>query len=378
MKKYSIPLVLLGMILTVFLLLLIISSYSPKVLIGENILAKVTLDGKVISNFPTEGDYEVDVNCENAIGKWIPDKWILTVENITGNVTCIINFKTNPKKLLAIVEENGTTKADGIRYSGKTPKNYVLFNGDIYRIIGSIPTKLSDGTTKNLVKIMRDESLYGLAFDAVASTFTGVWANSTLYTHLNTHFYASTKENLNGQNSVGCKAHISPYDYATSRCNYTNTGILSTSYYGQMVEQVYWNTGVSSELVTVAEVYDNEVLSQTVLGYIGIMNISDYGYATSETYHNVTLNNYGTKEISSANWIYNGSYEWTITEASNVSQCTTSHNAKCTALRVGVMGDVNVGLTNNGVQVRPVLHLKDSVYVVSGEGTEENPYIIGM
>ena len=99
--------------------------------------------------------------------------------------------------------------------------------------------------------------------------------------------------------------------------------------------------------------YDKEKTSQTSTTLkIGLMYTSDYGYA---------MNN-GPKN----NWLFTKGYEWTMTASS-------SSNPVIVAFSGGLGDNSNA---YNGYAVRPVLYLKSNVYVISGDGSEGNPYKI--
>jgi len=367
MKKRNVIVIVTIMIILIFTLICLIVPSLPKtVLVNDGILATVIVDGETKESFPEEGAYNVLVSCVNATGYWNPEDWVLVIEDITGNVKCNIDFESGKKTLTDVVEKETTTNANGNRYSGKNPNNYIWFNNAMWRIIGSIPTKMEDGSIQNLVKIIKNESINGLAYDG-DDNYTGAWGHEvTLYNLLNTHFYADTKEALNGQASTDCTAYAVS---GVSNCDYREIGILSKSYYGKMVENVYWNTGASDNEITAELAYNNEIANQTVLGKVGLMNISDYGYAADSAYHASLLTSYNTKEVTSTNWLYNGAYEWSLT------QYSLEEGA---ALRVGLSGASDIGYTLNGLQMRPVVYLAPEVYIVNGIGTEDSPYRIGM
>ena len=133
-----------------------------------------------------------------------------------------------------------------------------------------------------------------------------------------------------------------------------------------MIKDVYWNTGAGLQSETASATYGKEILTQNVGGKIGIMNVSDYGYAT--TTHTAALSSYGS--YASTNWLYGQGYEWTITPPSSDSY---------DALYVTYDGSVYYGTASlYGCAVRPSLYLGSSVYVVSGDGTESTPYQIAM
>ena len=159
-----------------------------------------------------------------------------------------------------------------------------MFNGEKWRIIGSVPTCTSSGcaTQENLVKIIRDQSLGGYAWHTSSSELN--WNESTLYTLLNTAYYGKT----NGTEQTYCMVY---YEKAIANCDFRTKGIDPNGYYGKMIKNIYWNTGASSN-DTVSEIYVLEKETQTISGYIGLMNASDYGYASSYTRNR--LNNYSS------------------------------------------------------------------------------------
>ena len=352
---------------------------SKEYIFQDGIMLALTLDGEKITQYPEGKKYQVEINCENGKGKWLVEEWKLAVEEITGNVVCNIDFTSNPKSLINEVESKYTENINGYRYNGKNPDNYIWFNNEIWRIIGSIPTCLSAscGTdTTNLVKIIRDQTIGGIVFDAVASGYyTGPWGENSLYNLLNTHYYSSTEDGLNGQSHTGCYANYSSYAAYNSKpnCNYKSIGILSSGYYGNMVKNVYWNTGNVHPYGTPNGSYNQEKATQTIQGYIGLMNVSDYGYAASSDYYDsalATFNSnvgYGLLEITETNWLFDAGKLWTLNK-----------NSQDASGALSILGQLGSTLTNISYGVRPVVYLDPSVYIISGDGTQSNPYQIAM
>ena len=101
---------------------------------------------------------------------------------------------------------------------------------------------------------------------------------------------------------------------------------------------------------------------------IGLMYVSDYGYAASNSYWTTSVYNYYA-EAKNYNWMYMGLMEWTITPFSSVSN---------SVFNVRDFGYVTVStdLTTDGYSARPVFYLNSNVSYVSGEGTQGNPYRI--
>ena len=250
---------------------------------------------------------------------------------------------------------NGDTVTAGYRYEGKKPNNYIWFNNEMWRIIGVIPTCTASGCTtkEDLVKIIRAESIGGLKWHT--SSPNKIWSDQySLYQVLNSYYL--TKGNATGMSI--CTGT------AAADCDYRVKGI--DTYYRNMIKDVYWNTGAGLQSKTATITYGKEILTQNVGGKIGIMNASDYGYAT--TTHTAALSSYGS--YASTNWLYGQGDEWTITPYSSSSY---------SALYVYNNGYVsNNNADSNGYAVRPSLYLDSSVYVVSGDGTESTPYQIAM
>ena len=259
---------------------------------------------------------------------------------------------------------------------GKDPNNWIWFNNEMWRIIGSIPvcTSKADKTTSGicdqtteeakprLVKIIRADSIGGLGFHS--ATGSNVWGNgNTLYTLLNSTYW--------GKGKVIGQSPCLGYSGALATCNYSQIGISPSDYYGQMVEEVFMNVGaLSSTSAMINAAYTSEIGTVTKATHIGLMNASDYGYATDLAAANKTYSGIGINSLSSYeqyNWLFGaGYYEWTMTPYSSY------------VMIVYYNGNVSLNSTYSGTAVRPVLYLDSSVYIIGGDGTVTNPYIIGM
>ena len=101
-----------------FIVIIILSNDSSNkaTLSNNGVMYAVTLDGEKINEFPNKGSYKVDVNCENANGKWLYDEWKLAIENIEGtNAFCDVNFTSSSTTYLNnyITSLVGTSQGDG-------------------------------------------------------------------------------------------------------------------------------------------------------------------------------------------------------------------------------------------------------------------------
>ena len=191
----------------------------------------LTVDGNSATSFPTSGKYNVTVNCNNAKGRWNPKTWKLEITKITGTVTCDVSFNSNVTNLTTVVNNKTTRNANGKRYQGKNPNNYIWFNDELWRIIGNIPVCLTSGcaTTENRVKIIRNDSIGAIKYDESSST----WMGSNIQNLLNICY-------------LGKKSSCDSYCYsnatfAKGTCDYSSDGIDATDFYGKMVEDVYFN-----------------------------------------------------------------------------------------------------------------------------------------
>ena len=105
---------------------------------------------------------------------------------------------------------------------------------------------------------------------------------------------------------------------------------------------------------------------------IGLMYVSDYGYAASPSAWTTTLNNYdgsdtNETEIVTINWMYMGASEWSISRNSGYSD---------NAFLVRAMGYVRDNNGSANYAVRPSFNLESSITYKSGSGTKSDPILI--
>ena len=371
MKNNKRIVICISLIVIMICTLLVISN-KPKKTFGYNgSTIALLVNGKVSNTFPSKGLYQIDITCDNADGVWDIDNWKLDIKNITGNVSCNVSFTSNPKLLSNVVNTTSTSgevsgngllyKSDyGVRYKGNNPSNYIWYNGELYRIIGKTPVCTAintDNTCKTwnnngLVKIIRNDSIGCLVYNA-NTTSSSTWVGSTIQKNLNECFLGK----INSRNNTTCAAYCYSYyvyQKPVAKCDYTENGIATNDNYNNMIyDGVYWNIGVSgSQSTTGKPQYDKEKTSQTsVTLKVGLMYASDYGYAMNSSYKN--------------NWLFTKGFEWTMTAYSSSKPVYVYGNG-------GVYDDSSY----RGYAVRPVLYLKSNVYVISGDGSEGNPYKI--
>ena len=355
----------------VICMLLIVVSIISLILINKNTnktfkykgsTIALTIDGNSATSFPSSGKYNVTVNCNNAKGRWNPKTWKLEITKITGTVTCDVSFNSNVSNLTTVVNNKATRNENGKRYQGKNPDNYVWFNDELWRIIGNIPVCLTSGcaSTENRVKIIRNDSIGAIQYGS-----NSTWMGSNIQNLLNTCYLGKTSS---------CDSYC--YTRSTSAkgtCDYSSDGIDTGDFYGNMIENVYFNVGRGdSTYKTAANYYTQEIATHaTSTSKIGLMYASDWGYAI-EGFTGVLGDSGSPQSYSDKNWLFSNGHEWIMSAYSS--------SEPLYAINFGYLrgGSFSGFSAPDGASIRPVLYLKSDVYVVSGTGTKVDPYRIGM
>jgi len=251
------------------------------------------------------------------------------------------------------------------RYEGANPNNYVSFNGELWRIIGTFNANTHGKTGQELVKIIRDTSIGGLAWQ---KNNVNDWEDSmsSLKMLLNNFYYNGTNEST----ITHCNSTI------PGNCNFIKNGITNTVY-RNMIENVTWYLGGRADASATASTFYSAERGTTVYagrpisgtGYIGLMYPSDYGYSvlSNSCARMIHLGSYNTAACGGNAWLLRGDYEWTLTP--NSDDTASGFNV----YNSGYVYSNNVGL---GFSVRPVLYLKSTVKILAGNGSVATPYII--
>ncbi|MEF2663209.1 MAG: hypothetical protein U0M92_02685 [Bacilli bacterium] len=155
------------------------------------------------------------------------------------------------------------------------------------------------------------------------------------------------------------------------------TYLTSLGTIAEKIATTTWKVGGGSGSNISASVpktaYKNEVgssASTTIIDKkIGLMYVSDYGFAASPSAWTKTLGDYdGTDangtSIKTINWMYMGYNEWTISRSSDL----TNHS-----FRVHSSGFVRYDHVTSSFEVRPSFNLESSVKYVSGSGSMSDP-----
>ena len=233
------------------------------------------------------------------------------------------------------------------RYRGASPKNYVTFNNEVWRIIGVFPTDDGTGKIENRIKIIKDQSIGNKYWDTSGSNN---WARpATLNTELNTTY-------LNSLDSTS-KSMIGNTKYYLG--GYNDTPKIQKDVMYQYERKINGST------------YYNGTNPNSFIGKLGLMYASDYGYAASDECTQ-NLFDYDNATCKNNNWLYNIKVsEWILPQ--NASNSNNAFYVSSVG-NAGIYGNVS----NVQLAVRPVLYLTSSAQITGGNGTSSSPYTLGL
>ena len=251
---------------------------------------------------------------------------------------------------------------NGIRYEGKDPDNYVEYNGELWRIIGTFNgSDMNLDPNKEYTKIVRSTPLETyMAWDTGGEND---WVNSTLNAYLNGEYLSSLSTTAQGMiatyNSEYSLWHLRGIEKETS---YT---LYASGWY-----EIERNTGTSGYRGGVAGAADAAKEAA-----IGLMYPSDYGYAAYGTACNnestETLFNY-EGSCEAVDWLLYDGWEWLISPLADYSDSAFS----VYGFDGGYVSDAGYSVGDIYLSVRPTLYLSSEVEIVGGNGSEETPYIL--
>ena len=224
---------------------------------------------------------------------------------------------------------------------------------NLYRIIGVI-----DGKVKLIKYDYATSALLGTDGDYTSSSTP----NSTYYkgslTSIDTYYW-----NTVTGNNTWSESNLNKINLNTNFIN--NIG----STWANKIATTTWKVGgntfdnIHNQIASVA--YQNEIVApaeNTTYGTkIGLMYVSDYGFAASPSAWSTRLGNYYER---TNNWMYMGYVEWTISRRSDSSYF---------AFKVSNSVFVNNDHVSDFYGVRPVFNLVPTVTYVSGSGTQSDP-----
>ena len=306
------------------------------------------------------------------------DSNVYTINAETESVTYICNTGTN---LATCIKNQYTSQgANGIyyhtsslansaadnsyRYAGANPNNYVCFGSDaascpdanLYRIIGvfgnqvklimaDYPTTSQTGTS-------------GAYYTTYANTSwsTSYYKGDQSLSSVGTYYWNPSGTNTWSSSSL-----------TTTNLNSTFLNSISSTYRNQIADATWYVNGYSTNSATPATWHDNESTGTTWTGKIGLMYVSDYGFAASNSAWTTNVGSYNSSSITSNNWMYMGLTECTISRRSSNTYSAYVVNSS------GNGGNYSVSSGSGASAVRPSFYLTSSVSYASGSGTATDP-----
>lgn len=256
------------------------------------------------------------------------------------------------------------TNDNNLRYVSNNPNNYVLFNNELWRIVGVL-NNIDDGNgnRESKLKIVRANSLGSKPW---ADSRGITYANSVLKDFLNVDYYNSINDES--------KQLISESIW--------NLGSLNT-----------WGDNNTYDYYT-KERGEEGIEPYTWKGYIAPLYGSDYGFAifgSSSDERNECLNKYAISGNGGAeydwtkadycklnDWLYkiDGTFKsyWFINHDSynhgpSIAELTESGTAHAFGPPLGL------GWT---MDTYPSLYLRNDVKIVDGDGSKDNPYTLAL
>ena len=252
------------------------------------------------------------------------------------------------------------------RYAGANPDNYVCFgtdeeicsNDNLYRIIG-----VFDNEVKLIKYDYITESILGISstYDNIqggSGSLDGYRGNLSIINNFHwddngSNIYSSTTLNIALNN--GFLSSLGTWNNLITTHTYEVGGMPFDNTYTYTVKQIY-NIEV-----------DNNSNSITYDAKIGLMYVSDYGYAAFSNSWTTNMRSYSSTIDN--NWMYMGGYDWTIS-------CVSDYWKNSSYI---VTSDGNVHDSDRyygSDAVRPVFYLNSNVTYSSGDGSINNPYRI--
>ena len=359
----------------------------------------------------------------------------VTIYNIIyKNNNIYLNNKDEAPNFISIMLEETVGSGEyKVSKSNKWPSKGYVFNKEMSYCNNGSTLTWNENDNSVSVNINKTDKCY-VYFDIyqltlaeyIKSQYTGTQGENSLYYHNstltngagdNSYRYAGASDSVNNYICLGSDATTCPdanlfriigvfgnqtkviraksvgyQQWHTSESNtwsssslnaYLNgTYLTSLGTIAEKIATTTWKVGGGSGSNISASVpataYKNEVgssASTTIIDKkIGLMYVSDYGFAASPSAWTTTLYNYSDNDangtsIQTINWMNMGHNEWTISPYSSSS----SH-----VLHLYRNGALSANFAINGYGSRPVLYLKSSVLYAGGSGTKDSPITLAV
>ena len=284
------------------------------------------------------------------------------------------------------------------RYIGANPNNWISFNGGTWRIIGVFTVENENGKKEKRMKLIRNVNITNISYDnkpngtgsSESSDSSNDWTDARLMMLLNPG-YEDNPLAIGGSLYWNRQSGKCPYgkEDRTADCDFTNAGFLPE--YQEIIASTKWYLGGNFGLNKPSEVYNEERGTNTCytegnclkerqvnwIGKVGLMYVSDYGYATSgsstvskEECLDTLLSNWSDKQdCVSNNWLFKENLqEWTL----NNKNTNSYHVAYINEIgKVAWRSAYYDGKINN---MRPAIYLISDIQI-TGTGSKDDPFV---
>ena len=294
----------------------------------------------------------------NTLDDGISYNILVFVENVNGYYSNKYNLNATTEEMITLAkyvinQYNNIQGNNGIYYHTSSLANSAADNS--YRYAGASDEVNnyvcfgSDAKTCPSDNLYRIIGVFGSEIKLIKNTSIGefVWSNRT--------------DNL-------WNSSIKPDIRNTLNKKFLNS--ISLNWQNKIAKHEYEIGGMEHDYsATVREYYDVEVGSNsrnsTDSMKIGLMYVSDFGYAATPSYWTIALYNYESSKNS--NWL-SGITEWTISN--------DNYNAYnvFNVISTGIVSYIHISAS--GRSVRPCFYLNSDVTYVSGTGTQSDPFRI--
>ena len=310
--------------------------------------------------------------------------------------TCVTNLAEKGTSSITKIYHHNNSLANGAgdnsyRFAGASDavNNYVCFGSttpcptdNLYRIIGVFDTQVGENQTEQRAKLIKA--------DYATSTLLGTDGDyKEKYSYDSSNYKGNNLANVaayawNYKNDKSANAGSGSNIWSTSLLNKTNlnknfiTNIEAD--WAAKIAETTWKVGGNAKNVIQSlpakTAYQNEVVQPDPGKYsteteykakIGLMYVSDYGFAAAQSAWTANLNTYNGEAIKNVNWMYMGIEEWTISRFAGTAYIV---------YRVRYTGVVGNDYAAVSFAVRPVFYLSSSVNYASGSGSATDPIVV--
>ena len=281
--------------------------------------------------------------------------------NRNNLANCIMDFYNDYSSDLTKIYYHSSSLVNGAgdnsyRYAGASDEvnNYVCFGSDastcpndnLYRIIGVFDNEIklvkADYANANLLST---GGAYATSFSS-----SGYQNYAGELTTIDSYYWGSIPNNW--YDSDLFITNLNDYFYNE----------LSYTWRNKIVAYPWYTAGYSTSDATPAQFENAESSGMTMDSNVGLMYVSDYGFAASNTFWEYDLSFFDN--CINNNWLFLGVNEWTMSRLSS---------SPLYVFAISSTGAVNQRYVELDIAVRPVFYLNSNVTYVSGSGTESDP-----